>query len=551
MRKKSILFLLVVMCIGFFIPKEVFARGKYIYNNIDIDYQFSILNNGIKVDNLQFRLYDKTGLLHFNSTYNSDTGVYSFYHKDIQHNTGYTINGYTQSSYERDFRSYVKYKNELSMLTTWNDLSTFINNNHLHGKCLPGYANTDHYCNYYSYIPLILEEVSGNFNYKKIVFASLNVKSYSYNQYETENDWYDYVHNDGIFYYVTVSLINNNINVVSCNNDIVSDGYCYTNYDEYYNSLDNVQIWTHGDSRNTMFIRNSSLDYTDELWNEYNTNLIASSEISFDNSDNRLFEPKKILFETESNKAIYSKYNSNVNYRFKVKNGNGMYFKLHDLSNTFNFSSKYDKDSDTYSIVDNSTDSDYQDGIKEFSKIIIDEVKNGNFSELASKYKSITSDNCTSTNCNIYTYIPLILEGDNKDNYAKQIVLGLVDIQYRQENGNDYYDIGLSVYNNTCDLLNSNIDADMSQLINLSRAIEKDYSTSLMNQYSDGSIALDDIYDEVDVNTLKDEYFNKLPVISLRQNPKTLNNGVLVLIISMIVVIGSSLFAIWKRDVKV
>ena len=285
------------------------------------------------------------------------------------------------------------------------------------------------------------------------------------------------------------------------------------------------------------------------MWNEYNNNLIASSEISFDNSDNRLFEPKKILFETESNKRIYSKYKSNVNYRFKVKNGNGINFKLHDVSNTFIFNSKYDKKSDTYSIIDNSSDSNYQEGIKEFSKIIIDEVKNGNFSELASKYNSITSDNCTNTSCNIYTYIPMILEGQDNNGYAKKIVLGLLNVQYRQENRNDYYDIELNIYNNTCDLLNANIDASQSDLINLSRAIEKDYSNSLINKYSDGSVALEDIYKDVDVNNYKDKYCSDVPTITLRQNPKTETNGVVVLLISITVIGGSSVVLIRKRKV--
>ena len=120
--------------------------------------------------------------------------------------------------------------------------------------------------------------------------------------------------------------------------------------------------------------------------------------MSYDNSDNNLSSPKIITLKTNDNKFIYSNYKSNVNYRFKVKNGNGMNFILHDLSNTFNFSYK---DSDTYSIMDNSSDNDYSDGIKDFSKIIIDEVKTGKFNELSTKYNSITSDNCSSTSCDI------------------------------------------------------------------------------------------------------------------------------------------------------
>ena len=276
---------------------------------------------------------------------------------------------------------------------------------------------------------------------------------------------------------------------------------------------------------------------------------IASSEMSYDNSDYNLSSPKIITLKTNDNKSIYSKYKSNVNYRFKVKNGNGMNFILHDLSNTFNFSSTYDKDSDTYSIMDNSSDNDYSDGIKDFSKIIIDEVKTGKFNELSTKYNSITSDNCSSTSCDITTYIPLILEGENNGEMAKQIVLGLMNIQYREDSGNDYYDVSLNVYNNTCELLNSNINLDMNKLINLSRSITEDFSNDLMDKYSNGSISLDDISKSEDVNTLKDKYCEDVPVISLRKisNPKTWNSGVMLLIISMIMVIGSGMFIIKRK----
>ena len=517
MKKKSLIILLFIMCIGYFMPTEVFARDYNVWNNVHIDYRF-------KTDemdkNEKFKLYDSSSSLYFESSYDFESNLYYFNENEEGFDTD--ISGFEDSLWhgrnefgENEFRQYVGNFSKLSMIEDDVAMEQFINENKYHGHCENRWGR--YHCNYYTYIPMILEEISSNANanpIKKIVFASINVTSLIY-----------YMHYDYTEYYVRLFLVNN---VANINSDGVGLGDSFS---------DNVE-----------FIRNAMYDYSDELWEELNSGSIASSEMQYDNSDYDLSSPKLITFKTNDNKSIYSKYKSDVNYRFKVKNGNGMNFKLHDISNTFNFSSQYDKDSDTYSIVDNSTDTDYQDGIKEFSKIIIDEVKNGNFSGLADKYKSITSDNCTSTNCNIYTYIPLILEGDNKDNYAKQIVLGLVDIQYRQENGNDYYDIGLNVYNNTCDLLESNIDANQSDLINLSRAIEKDYSSSLMNQYSDGSIALEDIYKDVDVNTLKDEYCNDIPIITLRQNPKTLNNGVLVLIISMIVIIGSSYVLIKKKS---
>ena len=552
--KKIMLFLLVVMIIGYFIPTGVFAESyrraidrnllsKFYNYNVDIDYSFKVGNDSN--DNLKFKLYDKTNTFNFVSYYDQLSRTYFF--KDNNSNNF--------SNYNTDLFNY------LDSLTY--EVSPYSNNYDYSNIHYPKLLNFEEIENYkfnisdsndefefgsfvsaYSVLPMILEETTGT-GFKKIVFSTIHLIIYA----DVSNEMH---------YFCELSFINknNHTSIYDTDGETNVGRYRYDrnlyfghNYNHIY--CNDYLCYTYSSStiesnvENIKFMRNSAIDYSDELWNKYNSEKIASSEITLDD-DNSLEEP--YIFRANSDKGIYSKYKSNVNYRFKVKNGNGMNFKLHDISNTFNFSSKYDKDSDTYSIVDNSTDTDYQDGIKEFSKIIIDEVKNGNFSGLANKYKSITSDNCTSTNCNIYTYIPLILEGDNKDTYAKQIVLGLVDIQYRQENSNDYYDIGLNVYNNTCDLLNSNIDADMSQLINLSRAIEKDYSTSLMNQYSDGSIALDDIYDEVDVNTLKDEYCNDIPIITLRQNPKTFNNGVLVLIISMIMMIGSCYVLIKKKS---
>ena len=528
MKKKFLLILLSVMCIGTFMSKEVFASEFAFYHNVNIDYSFFVKDNfGNNIKNLHFKLYDKTGVLLFESQYDDVDEYYYFKYDEKEYNTN---EYYNNNEYNRDYnyynmryslqywneresrlRSYIPYYNKYD---SYDSINNMIISGSLHGTCGTFWGGD--MCTTYTYLPMTIESVSSDFNYKKIVLASVNV-----NYYDSSYDGLDSITG-------RVFLAN-------------SKRRWKSDYISLKDTLD----------ENIQFMRNAMYDYSDELWEQLNSGPIASSELQYDNSDTELNSPKVITLKTNDAKAIYSKYNSNVNYRFKVKNGNGMNFKLHDISNTFNFSSLYDKDSDTYSIVDNSTDTDYQDGIKEFSKIIINEIKNGNFNDLANKYKSITSESCSSSICHIYTYMPLILEGESGTKYAKQIVLGLLDIQYRQESGNDYYDISLNLYNNTCDLLNSNIDVNQSDLINLSRAIEKDYSSSLMNQYSDGSIALEDIYKDVDVNTLKDEYCNKLPLISLRQNPKTLNNGVLALIISIFIVIGSSMLIIKKRNVKV
>ena len=529
MKKKSLIILLVVS-IGLFVPKEVYAQVYNEYNSL-IEINYEIKDNEGRT-NLNYKLYDKSGAFNLQSTYDANNDVYVLRQKISENSRNSLFSSLVSdvvanldnleikdSFFEKE--EYEKiFNNNKSMSFSKCDRS----NNTQNGS--------EYDCSSYGVIPLILEQYqANNLNSKKIVFATIHNSLY----WEEFTNNYDYTGYEDMTYreFFLFSLINND----STNHEYIYTENCY--YDstciKHFNSNHNPD--------NIGFMKNKSYDYSDELWEELNNMKISSSEI-----DEQVAE---ILSRTNDNKVIYSKYKSNINYRFKVKNGNGMNFKLHDISNTFNFSSLYDKDSDTYSIVDNSNDNDYQEGIKEFSKIIIDEVKNGKFNELSTKYKSITSDNCSSDSCNIYTYIPMILEGESNDSYAKQIVLGLVNVQYREENGNDYYDIGLNVYNNTCDLLSSNIDADMSQLINLSRSFQKDYSNNLINQYSDGSISINDIYEEVDVNTLKEKYCNDVPVISLRRNPKTINNGVIVLIISMMIVIGSSVFIIKKRSVKI
>jgi len=500
MNKKIILFL-VVICIGLFIPKEVFAvrddYDDYRHNirmseefYIDVNYEFDDLN-----ENASYVLYDDSKYFYFQSQYDNANNKVFFYENSNRSFNNYS-SLYTDLS-EMKFFDTNDFSNVLSRYPDYK-LNTYT-----------GYGGS--YGTFWSsvkVVPMILEN-KNNSNDKKIVFATIHNSFHVNDTY-----WVGYVHDCYKSGYYEFSLLNKN----------------------YSDLLNNHN------SDNINFMKNTSYNYSDELWNELNSSNIASSEVK---------DFVEEFYKTNDDKAIYSKYKSNINYRFKVKNGKGMNFKLHDISNTFNYSSIYDKDSDTYSIVDNSSDSDYQDGIKEFSKIIIDEVKNDNFSGLASKYNSITSDNCSNTNCNIYTYIPMILEGENNSGYAKKIVLGLLNVQYRQESGNNYYDIELNIYNNTCDLLNANIDASQSDLINLSRAIEKDYSNNLMNQYSDGSISMKDIYKDVDVNDYKDKYCNDVPIITLRQNPKTFTNGIVLLIIILIVVMGTMLTILKKGNVKI
>jgi len=533
MNKKILLFL--VLCIGVFMPKEVFARVDDYYNSlIDIDYR--IVDNQNRTD-LRYELSDVSRNINMVSIYDSNSNSYIFID---QRQANERLNLFTNL-----FPTLINQFNTLESKVKFakNDYLEIITDNRILNnlKCEDGpgtwgstidpntggytnYSDTYNYCSSSGFIPLLLKVYKNNTLLDtKIIFGSIhNGLRVNYNYEGPDKALY--------YEYFSFSLVNNGVGE-----------HPYDFNDSRWPGYGNP-LHSNNNPENIEFMKNTIYDYSDGLWEALNGANITSSEI------NNFVEE---YFANNTEKKVYSKYKSNINYKFKVKNGNGMKFKLHDLSNTFSFNSRYDKSSNSYSIVDNSSDSDYQEGIKNFSEIIINEIKNNNFNGLDSKYNSITSTDCNENSCHIYTYIPLILEGENGTKYAKQIVLGLLDINYHKDGANDYYDVSLNLYNNTCELLNSNIEASMSDLINLSRAIEKDYSSSLMNQYSNGSIALDDIYKDVDVNNYKDKYCNDVPIITLRQNPKTFTNGILLLIVSLIVVIGTLFIITKKKNVKV
>ena len=504
MRKKCLFILLVIMCIGLFMPNEVFARnnsrdyGDIVDRNI-VKREIYSINLDYIVDNAMdksvYKLYDETGFFNFISSYDSDRKKVIFYE-----NSNRSFKSYSSLYTDLTDMKYFDSEEFSEILLKYPDygLNTY-----------SGYgASRGTFCSLVKIVPMILEN-ENNSNDKKIIFATIH------NSFHVDDIyWVDKIH------------------------DCYASGY----YEFTLTNNENFNIGNNAQRDNVSFMKNTSYNYSDKLWNELNNMKISSSEINDQIVD--------ILSRTNDDREIYSKYSSNVNYKFKVKNGNGMDFKLHDVSNTFSFNSSYDKSSDSYSIESNNSDSDYQEGIKEFSSIIIEAVKNGNFNELSSEYKSITSKDCSSTSCEINTYIPLILEGENDSKYAKQIVLGLVDIQYRQDGGKDYYDVSLNVYNNTCEFLNNgnSLNADQSELINFSRAVVEDYSSSLMYKYSNVSVSIEEISNDNSINNLN-EYCDNIPVITLRQNPKTFNNGILVLIFSMIIVVCSSLIFIKKRRV--
>ena len=255
MKKNIILLVLMfVLCVGLFMPCSVFAREDRIYNNIGINYRFSVQDeNGNDVKDLKFRLYDKTGSLSFESEYDEDKNEYvfnenEFFYKHVD-SFFYERLSPIVSENEADFRDYVNYGDILSNIVDEQSFRTFLENYNLSGKCVLGGGIKD-YFNYYDYVPLILEDNIGN---KKILLASLN------------NFFLKYNHSEG-YYYVGVYLYNNLLlsdDVL----DLIAGVYGYYSYEE-----------------NVEFMRSAVYDYSDELWEQLNNGPIASSEMNYDDS---------------------------------------------------------------------------------------------------------------------------------------------------------------------------------------------------------------------------------------------------------------------------
>jgi len=278
MNKKIILFL-VVICIGLFIPKEVFAQ-KAIYSsyNTNIDYKFFVDEDDNDKGSLKIKLYDKTRLLSFESAYNSNDNSYyffvnnqdyEFYDNISDDNTYYNIIPWSwyywdDNKFEPGIREYIPYYSQLSVPMSFEEMKSFLNEKKLHYKWKSSYSNynsfnyDDGYCyefSIYTYLPMILEiqDNKSNVLVKKIVFATVNIRC-DYFSEPMDNYGRD-------IFYINVSLINNTTHWNSKNNYIFGNNF-----------LENIN-----------FMRKTSLDYSDELWEELNNGPIASSEIYTNN----------------------------------------------------------------------------------------------------------------------------------------------------------------------------------------------------------------------------------------------------------------------------
>ena len=191
-----------------------------------------------------------------------------------------------------------------------------------------------------------------------------------------------------------------------------------------------------------------------------------------------------------------------------------------------------------------------------------------------------------------YTYVPLILE--NVDTGIKKICFASINV--RQSWSIEF--VHLFFVNNTTKWREENTTLGSSFLenVNFMRKTILDYSDELWEELNNGPIASSEIssnnqasanykYVNQSIGTGEqnvpeetlDDYANSLPVLSFRKtdstngtnndgedtnknddskivdivtNPKTWNNGVVILVISMIVTIGSSVVLIKKKSVK-
>ncbi len=264
MKKNKLLILLVAICIGLFVPKDVFAFK--VYNNINVDYRFFVDEDN--AGDLKFRLYDKSGTLNFESNYYAESKQYIIGVLDCnfvkRFATGeYGYSGYywdilDTANYETSFREYIPYHeglHNLKLSFDSDDVSDFLSSNKLNGSVW----KYDYSWNYYTYIPMILEETKSGM--KKIVFASITVRNqHYYNQFISSS-------------FTQLNLMNNTYLFVD-ETTMLNDSY-----------LENVD-----------FMRKTTLDYSDELWEELNNGPIASSEIMRDtiNSSTYRYKNKSI-----------------------------------------------------------------------------------------------------------------------------------------------------------------------------------------------------------------------------------------------------------------
>ncbi len=315
-----------------------------------------------------------------------------------------------------------------------------------------------------------------------------------------------------------------------------------------------------------------------------------------------LFIPK----DTFAADLHYVKY---IDYRFFVEDKDkndveGLQFKIHDINNTISFESKYDSENKTYNIIDISSNIYLnQENVVNlpklpndiFSKEIATEFENFNSNDynewyekmeyLIEKYPSIDYYQGT-----MEITIPMILEetSGKYDNPIKKVIFGKVLIYYF---GSGRFFTELYVFNNDCTMLSQvpmydEYQKDMFkqnfiQYAGITRKNAYDYSDEVLSKFSNGNFASPEINsnnyqnrcsnriasaeiasEEINANLTKEgreeetlaDYCECLPLFTQERkeiitiNPATWNTGFVVLLLSMILVTGSSFVLIKKKS---
>ena len=236
MKNKSLYLIIIVILVGLFIPKSVLAKNMY-YNTI-VDYQFYVKDQeNNDVENLKFIIHDTTNTISYESSYDSNSKVYSISNRD-------QINNNSDSSEERQIIPNEWLPNEF--INDLNNLNT--DSYEEYNRGMQELINKYNYVDMGTYpggtvaflkvyIPMILEETNNNENpIKKFFYAEMHLYSINNNSYG-----------------FTLALYNNSCNLIKAN---PNNPYIGTVFNEYYRPTE-------------FLIRNSVDDYNEDKLQKY------------------------------------------------------------------------------------------------------------------------------------------------------------------------------------------------------------------------------------------------------------------------------------------
>ena len=280
--------------------------------------------------------------------------------------------------------------------------------------------------------------------------------------------------------------------------------------------------------------------------------------------------------------------NEFIDYRFSIEDDeNDNYtFKLYNKTGSLSFESVYDSQSGEYVFSKNYIASTYHNTFSEnyikYSDEILNISSKDDFDSMINRYHLHGYYEYDGTwgwnNFNIFDYVPLILENTNtglkKIVFASLVINSSCDGNSQNFGSTCCYDPSVFLINNTnydCSVFNYYYSNSFSNNISFMRNAVYDYSDELWEQLNNGPIASSEMsYDtssvllgengSIDLSKPSIIRFNKKSelskgnnnednnIVNVITNPKTWNNGVVILVISMIVIIGSSFVLIKRRN---